>query len=144
VTVKDTQPPIIGALLATPSVLWPPNNKLVEVTINYDVTDGCDSESGITPVLSVASNERVKGCRRERGEGKERERREKDDDDSGYDWVVLDSHHVRLRAEKSDKGGRRVYTITVRCTDSSGNASVKAVDVIVPHDGDKGFEGGHR
>jgi hypothetical protein len=144
VAIKDTRPPIIEAVTATPSVLWPPNNKLVEVTINYNVTDGCDSTSNITCALSVTSNEQVKGCRRERGEGKERERREKDDDAKAFDWVVLDSHHVRLRAEKSERGGGRIYWITVTCTDSSGNSSNKTVKVTVPQDERGKFEDGHR
>lgn len=132
VTPRDTVPPTIGSVTATPSVLWPPNNKLVDVTINYDVIDNCDSASAITCALSVTSNESVKGCKRERGEGKDRERREKDDDDKAFDWVVLDSHHVRLRAEKSDHGNGRVYWVTVTCTDSSGNSSANVVAVEVP------------
>jgi hypothetical protein len=131
VSVQDREPPKISTPTAIPSILWPLNHKMVDVTIDYNVTDSCASASDITCVLSVTSNESVRGCRRERGEGKERERREKDDDDKAFDWVVLDSHHVRLRAEKSEHGDSRIYWIKVTCTDSSGNSSAKTVAVTV-------------
>jgi len=39
-----------------------------------------------------------------------------------------------LRAERSGLGTYRVYTITVACTDASGNTSTGTVTVKVPHD----------
>jgi hypothetical protein len=41
---------------------------------------------------------------------------------------------LNLRAERSDAGPGRVYTFKVRCTDASGNSSLKSGTVIVPHD----------
>jgi len=41
---------------------------------------------------------------------------------------------VDLRAERSGKGSGRVYTITVRCLDASGNIAIKNVTVTVPRD----------
>ena len=41
---------------------------------------------------------------------------------------------MNLRAERSGKGRARTYTITVRCTDASGNSATKTVTVRVPHD----------
>jgi len=39
-----------------------------------------------------------------------------------------------LRAERLGSKSGRTYTITIRCTDSSGNFSEKDVIVTVPHD----------
>jgi 6-phosphogluconolactonase (cycloisomerase 2 family) len=45
--------PVITGASATPDVLWPPNHKFVDVTIDYTVTDPCPN----TCVLTVSSNE---------------------------------------------------------------------------------------
>jgi Carboxypeptidase regulatory-like domain len=42
VTVVDQTPPIIASIKAIPNVLWPPNSKMVDVTIKYSATDNCD------------------------------------------------------------------------------------------------------
>jgi hypothetical protein len=39
---------------------------------------------------------------------------------------------LNLRAERSNKGTGRVYTITIECVDASGNVSTKTVTVTVP------------
>lgn len=134
VTVKDTKPPQISTVTATPSVLWPPNNKMVDVTINYTPADGCDPAANITSTLDVTSNEQVRGCHRDHHGRRDPGYRDKDRDrdDRELDWVVLDSHHLRLRAEKAERGEGRIYWITVTCKDSSGNSASKKVTVTVP------------
>jgi hypothetical protein len=69
--------------------------------------------------LSVTSNEPINGT----GDG-----------DTAPDWEIVDSHHVRLRAERGDNGSGRIYTITITCTDTDGNSSASTVTVSVPHD----------
>jgi hypothetical protein len=134
VIVKDTQSPRIGTVTATPSVLWPPNNKMVEVTINYSPTDACDAAANLTCTLDVSSNEQVRGCHRDHHGRRDPGYRSKDRDrdDRELDWVVLDSHHLRLRAEKAERGEGRIYWIRVTCTDGSGNSASKRVAVTVP------------
>jgi hypothetical protein len=91
---------------------------MVNVTVSYDVTDNC----ALPPdscTLSVTSNEPVNG---------------KGDGDTAPDWIVLDDHHVLLRAERAGNGNGRIYTITITCTDSGGNSSTEEVEVTVPHD----------
>jgi uncharacterized repeat protein (TIGR03803 family) len=113
VTVMDMTPPTISDIAVTPNVLWPPNHKMVEVTVNYTATDDC---SAVSNVLSVTSNEAPNGA----GNG------------TAPDWVIEDSHHVQLRAERSDAGTGRVYTITVISSDNAGNSSTRTVTVTVP------------
>lgn len=108
--------PAITAVSASPNSLWPPNHKMVPVTIAYNVTDDCTPPPSCA--LSVAGNE---------GEG----------GGSGHtspDWQVLDAHHVDLRAERMGTGSGRDYTITIDCTDSLGLASNAATNVTVAHD----------
>jgi hypothetical protein len=84
------------------------------VTVNYDVIDNCGT---VATSLSIASNEPADGT----GDG-----------DSEPDWEVLDAHHVRLRAERSARGGGRIYTITITAVDTSGAPSTATVVVAVP------------
>jgi len=118
VTVQDTTPPDIHAVAAKPGALWPPNHKMVPVTFTVDVSDICDAAPSCQ-VVSVTSNEPVNG---------------KGDGNTSPDWRIVDNLTVELRAERSGPGNGRVYTITVRCTDASGNSAVRSVGVPVAHD----------
>jgi uncharacterized repeat protein (TIGR01451 family) len=116
-TLSNPPPTITGASVDKP-VLWPPNHKLVNVTVNYNVTDNCPLSAN-SCTLSVKSNEPINGT----GNG-----------DTSPDWIILDAHHVQLRAERAGNGNGRIYTITTNCTDSGGNSSSQSVGVSVPHD----------
>jgi hypothetical protein len=109
--------PAITNASANPSVLWPPNHQMVDVAINYNVADDCDASGEIACSLSVTSNEPVNGP----GDG-----------NTSPDWIVVDAHHVNLRAERAGGGSGRVYTITITCTDSAGNSTSTSVTVTVP------------
>jgi photosystem II stability/assembly factor-like uncharacterized protein len=104
-------PPRIGDVFASPSVLWPPNHNLVDVTVRYTATSQCPG----TCTLSVSSNE-------------------PDGIAAAPDWVIVDANHVLLRAEREGQGMGRDYTITVTCTNSAGQFSRQSVTVTVPHD----------
>ena len=106
---RCTKPPTITDASVNPAVLWPPNHKMVDVTVNYDVTAGCGTT---TTSLSVTSNEPV----------------------NGTDWVVLSPNNVDLRADRLGTGTGRIYTITIFCQDSLGTSSSATVTVRVPHD----------
>jgi len=113
VIVRDTTAPVITGLTATPNELWPPNHKLVTVNVAYQTSD---SGSAVQTALRVRSNQPL-----------------------GIftpDWVVVDAHTVKLRAERSLLGalfGRaRIYTITVEATDAFGNVTFQDVEVTVP------------
>jgi photosystem II stability/assembly factor-like uncharacterized protein len=113
VTVKDTESPVVSAATVDKPSLWPPNHQMEAITVNYTATDNC----GVNCTLSVTSNEPING----QGDG-----------DTAPDWVIVDAHHVLLRAERSGKGNGRVYTITVTCKDGANNTVVKTVTVQVP------------
>jgi uncharacterized repeat protein (TIGR01451 family) len=117
-TTASNPPPTITNATADPSSLWPPNHRMVNVTVSYDVTDNCPLPPN-SCVLSVTSNEPVLG----RGSG-----------NTSPDWIVVDDHHVLLRAEREGGGNGRVYTTTITCTDSGGNSSNDQVEITVSHD----------
>jgi hypothetical protein len=48
--------------------------------------------------------------------------------------VIVDTYYFKLRAERDGAGTGRVYTITYRVTDESGNSAIASAAVIVPHD----------
>jgi YD repeat-containing protein len=119
VTVADTEAPEIKSVTAVPNVLWPPDHKMVAVTVEATADDNCD-ESPECMIVSVNSNQDVNGL----GDG-----------NTEPDWSITGGLAVDLRAERSGKGnGDRVYTITVECVDNVGNSSSSTVDVTVPHD----------
>jgi uncharacterized repeat protein (TIGR01451 family) len=113
--LASNPPPVISNASVDRPVLWPPNHKMIDVMVSYDVTDNCGA---ITTELTVTSNEPVN---------------DKGDGDTSPDWEVLDEHHVRLRAERSATGNGRIYTITITATDSAGGSSSQTVTVTVPH-----------
>jgi len=126
VTVVDTTPPIIKSVAADPSTLWPPNHKLVPISITAVATDVCDA----TPkcqIVSVTANEPVLGP----GSG-----------NTNPDWIISDpgpkaspaTLGVQLRAERSGVLTDRVYTVNVSCSDASGNTTPGLTTVTVSHD----------
>ncbi len=117
VTVVDDTAPTITSFSVSPSVIWPPNHKMVMITPALIASDNCDA----SVIYSVMSNEAEDGL----GDG-----------NTAPDWTV-DGSNIQVRAERSGKGTGRVYTITAIVTDSSGNSSSAAVTVTVPHDSRK-------
>ncbi len=110
--VAHDEPPVIHNLSATPSVLWPPNHKMVPVTINVEATD--DFALVGSEIVSVTSNEPS-------GPGKREQ-----------DWEITGPLSLNLRAERLGRGNGRVYTITVQCEDDGGNVTTGTVTVRVP------------
>jgi hypothetical protein len=117
-TVSLAAPPKITNAVADRPVLGPPNHKMMEVALSYDVRS-CSTSGAVACSISVSSNEPTNGT----GDG-----------DTAPDWEVIDAHHVRLRAERAGAGAGRIYTNTIRCEDSAGRISTQDVLVRVPHD----------
>lgn len=108
--IHDVRPPTITRVVPSVTSIWPPNKRMVPVTVSITATDDVDTAPACQ-VLSVSANE-----------------------GSPSDAVVTGPTTVSLRADRLGVGDGRVYTITVRCTDVSGNASTATTKVTVPHD----------
>lgn len=111
VHVIDNTPPVISNAAVDKPRIWPPNKKMVPVTITYSAADNCGG-AVTAAITGITSNEPI----------------------SASDAVIVDSHHVQLRADRLGSGKGRIYTITITATDSHGNKSRAKVTVVVPHD----------
>ncbi len=116
VLVTDTQAPEIERLSSSRAVLWPPNHKMVPVTIEVVANDAVDRHP-VAQIVSVSSNQ--------------------DDDATGDgntsgDWIVTGPLTVLLRAERSATAGDRIYSIVVDVADASGNHTAAVTTVTVP------------
>ncbi len=115
VMVQDTTAPAITSLGTNAPTLWPPNHKLVAVTVSAGATDLVGVSS--LKIVSVTSNEPDNGL----GDG-----------DTAGDIQITGNLTVNLRAERSGKGNGRAYTITVEARDAAGNTSTRSTTVTVP------------
>jgi hypothetical protein len=118
ITVIDNQPPVFSEISASPNILWSPNHKMVDVYLDYTVTDNCGGII-VPEIFMISSDEDENGL----GDG-----------NTEADWEIVDAHHVRLRAERSGLGDGRVYTIKIRAQDYGGLAAYGTATVAVPHD----------
>jgi YVTN family beta-propeller protein len=115
-TVQTPCPPaVITGASASPSTLWPPNHRMVDVTVDYTVTSSCPTSCA----LDAASNEGPDAI----GEG-----------NTTADWIVINPNRVGLRAERAGIGNGRIYSVMIACTNSAGQSSTASITVTVPHD----------
>jgi len=130
VRAADTTPPVISKLTATPARIWPPNHKMVPVTLDAVATDNV----GVTAlkIVSVTSRESRDRDRDRDVKSNDRDNRNHEHDGDGArssDYMITGDLTLKLRAE-----GGNIYTITVNALDAAGNAATKSVTVSVPKD----------
>jgi len=111
--VADTTAPTINSATATPNMLSPPNHQMVPLTISVSVSDSCDP-APTGKIIGVSCNETS----------------------DPRDVQITGDLTLNLAATRNPAGGGRVYTITIRCSDASGNNSDSMVTVTVPKGND--------
>jgi hypothetical protein len=121
ITVNDTQAP---SITTTNHTLWSPDHTYATFNVSDLVTslsDNCDPNLGISNVkiVSVYSDE---------------------PDDANADGftindivIAADCKSVQLRAERKGDGNGRVYVVTLKVIDTSGNISTTTAKVSVPN-----------
>jgi hypothetical protein len=98
---------VLSELTLSARRLEPARNKLRKVGVFYNASDNAQE---VNTVVTVRSN-----------------------DPSGtVEWEVLNNHLVRLRSTPLPDGSTKVYTITVSCSDASGNITRRSTTVSVP------------
>lgn len=112
IAVTRSQPPDCTAATASPSVIWPPNGKVVPVSI-LGVTD----PEGDPVTLEITGITQ---------------------DEPGVAFSGIGSSVALVKAERDGKGNGRVYHILFEATDPSGASCSGEVTVCVPHDRGKG------
>ena len=114
VTVVDDIHPTIVNIVPNPAFLWPSDRKMKNVTIGATLSDNCPGSTyRITNVIIKEGT--FAG------------------DNVGPDWEITGDHTVNLRAEIPKKGVKRIYTVTIICTDAAGNSTTGTTDVVVAH-----------
>jgi Pro-kumamolisin, activation domain/Bacterial Ig-like domain (group 1) len=118
VQISDTTPPAI-TVSATPGMLWPPNGKMVEVTISGTIADSGSGVNGGTAAYAVTDEY---GLVQPSGSITL-------DENGNYSFTI------QLQASRlgTDKDGRQ-YTITVTAQDNAGNGGSASTVVVVSHD----------
>jgi sulfatase modifying factor 1 len=125
VEVTDTTAPSLSPVPSV-TILWPPNHKLIPVTIWANAFDNGGGD--IVLSVTVQSSEPADTI----GDGNT-------DVDYYIDSVNNETGviELRLRSERSGKGSGRVYTITITATDANQNQSNAVVQIRAPHDKSK-------
>jgi N-acetylneuraminic acid mutarotase len=108
VRIDKTAP--AGTLTLSPNVLWPPNNKMVDVQVFLATSDASGPVSVAGPVITGNEAPSAAG-----------------------DWEVSGTT-LRLRAARDGTGDGRIYTIAYTLTDAAGNTRELAAIVTVPHE----------
>lgn len=105
---------------ATPSIseIWPPNHKLVPISI-VGVTDPDVGDTVTITINAITQDEPVNGL----GDG-----------DTAPDGFGVDGSSALVRAERSGLGNGRVYVISFTANDPIGAMCTGSVSVCVPHD----------
>lgn len=110
----DTTPPTIVAVVPSSAQIWPPDHKMVPITIDTLVIDDTDPNPSVF----------ISGVRCD------------DPNFSPDDVEITGALSLNLRAERTG-GNDRVYTITIEAMDASGNVSAATTQVSVAHTGGK-------
>jgi hypothetical protein len=113
-TIKIDQTPPSLSCQASPAVLWPPNNKLVDIAVAVTNADTTSGPVGFT-LVSASSNEGAT------------------DDIQGWALGTADVQG-KLRAKRDGGGTGRIYTLVYQGSDGAGNAAACLATVSVPHD----------
>jgi uncharacterized repeat protein (TIGR01451 family) len=120
--IVDVAAPTVTVTLS-PSAIWPPNHQMEPVTATVTATDNCDPQPTVT-LVSITSNEPAEGFLGQGDRGPDVEGAAFGTDDRAFS----------VRAERGTGHGStgRVYTVTYRVTDRSGNSTVSTATVTVP------------
>jgi hypothetical protein len=116
-TVVDTTPPQFQLSVA-PTMLWPPDHKMVLITPSWTVSDECDAtpEASLVSIVANEGDDTI-------GDGH-----------TSNDIQIGEDGSIYLRSERSGTGNDRVYTITYQAVDDCGNTTVRSATVSIPHD----------
>lgn len=123
VNVVDTTAPVINLNGFMPA-MWPPNHNYQTFSVTdfvASVTDSCNTSLNVSSVVisQVTSDELENSA----GDG-----------NTLNDIIIAaNCKSVQLRSERDGGGDGRVYTITFKVTDASGNVATATARVVVPH-----------
>ena len=115
---KLNQPPDVGNAAPSKAEIWPPNNKMVDITIEGIVDPDGDA---VTIMITGITD---------------------DEGSDPTDVGGIGTSTAQVRAQRDGKGNGRVYTISFTASDGQGGEASGAVEVTVPHDQGNGKKKG--
>ena len=100
-----------SSIASTPPALWPPNGKMVPVSLEAVAPDTCNVSCNITGITGT-------------------------DGAKAGDWQITGALTANLRSQRSGKNkDGRTYTVQLACTDpATALSATKTVAITVPHD----------
>jgi hypothetical protein len=119
VTVQDTEGPSLAVSLS-PSVLWPPDRRLVPIHATVSAHDSCDSAPPTVTLFSITVTDGDSSLV------------DPGDDVQGASLGTADFDFA-LRAERT-QGATRTYTVCYQARDTSGNLTEVCRNVVVARD----------
>jgi len=117
----DTTPPVI-TVSANPSILWPPNGKMVTVTVSGTITDNEPGGTGVNPSTAVYMVTDEYALVQPSGSVPLQP-------NGSYSFTI----QLEASRNGNDQNGRQ-YMITIGAQDNAGNPGTAATGVLVPHD----------
>lgn len=121
-TIVDTTAPAISLRL-DPTVLWPPNHQIVDISAAVAASDDCGDAAVVLDAIASSEPDDAPGS----GDGNT----QNDVQDAAFGTADF---AFSLRAERATGGAGRSYAVTYRAVDASGNSSTATSIVSVPHD----------
>ena len=117
VKLRLNHPPDCSAAFASPATLWPPNGRLVPVSIR-----------GVTDPNGDPVTLRVTGVHQDEPLSRQ----------GTPDALGIGTSTAQLRADRAGGGDGRVYRVTFEASDGNGGLCTGTVTVCVPHDQGRG------
>jgi len=111
--IVDQTPPTIRSVFVDPSVITDDDGDMVQFKVRVCAHDNCDRAPGAR-IVSITSSEQSTG----------------DSDRTAPDCLITGELRGRVRAERGTAASR-LYTITVACTDRSGNSTESTTTITV-------------
>lgn len=128
---RDTTPPEVSLTIDN-EILWPPNHKLVPITVQIAVTDDQDSHPSVQ-LLNIVSNEPCSDATTATHALKLQGADPSTCNDIAEATIGTNDNTFMLRAERFGYGDEgRIYTITYKATDAAGNETLATTVVRVP------------
>lgn len=114
IVIAPPKPPSLSLQLS-PTLIWPPNNKLVPITATIAASSP-NGHATVVELLNIANNE--SGSADVEGAA-----------------IGTDDRTFAVRATRNGGGSGRTYTVTYRATDSvTGATATASATLLVPHD----------
>jgi len=113
--VADTVAPALS-VSASPATLWPPDHKLVSITVTVSTSDNVDPHPKVK-LVSVACDDSCNPAR-----------------DVVGATLGTDDRAFQLASRRTGSGSGRTYTITYSAMDAAGNVAMATTTVTVLHD----------